>query len=184
MRIEPGDLRLPTFAELNRAHDRTLELFGGSQGFKDPGLVDSAIEATRMQHHYQPEARLVELAVGLAFRLIKNHAYTDGNKRTAALAMELTLFHNGYVLDLPPGLMEQWMRMLEASTSASTASVQMGVATVAETLLLRRSGSPPGINLSPGTVRAVVVATSYGRRVVKTVRRVRVVSRRFWRFWG
>lgn len=183
MRIDPGELRLPTPAELNRAHDRTLEQFGGSQGFKDQGLVDSAIEATRMQHQYQPEARLMELAVGLAFRLIKNHAYTDGNKRTAALAMELTLFHNGYYLDLPPGMMEQWMRMLEASTSASTASVQSGVATVAETLLQRRTVSPSGIDL-PTDTRAVVVITSYGRRVVKTVRRVSVVSRRFWRFWG
>ncbi|MFM7393557.1 MAG: type II toxin-antitoxin system death-on-curing family toxin [Cyanobium sp.] len=182
MRLEQADLRLPTLAEINRAHDRTIEEFGGLGGFKDARLLESAIEATRMKLYYQPEDTLLQVAVGLAYRLIKNHVYTDGNKRTAALAMELTLFHNGYYLDLPPGLLEEWMRMLEASNSTTEASVQEEVASVAETLLRRRFGSPTDMNPTRVRWKDVPANPLSWKAVGRVSSRIWSSRRRFWPF--
>ena len=104
MSLEDDEVRLPTPAELNRAHDESLELFGGLPGFKD--------------------ARLIELAVALAYGLVKNHAYTDGNKRTATYALGITLYINGLELEADPILVEKWIRSLENATSKNNKLVQ------------------------------------------------------------
>ena len=124
MSLEDDEVRLPTPAELNRAHDESLELFGGLPGFKDARLVESAIEAVRMRKYLCPETTAIELAVALAYGLVKNHAYTDGNKRTATYALGITLYINGLELEADPILVEKWIRSLENATSKNNKSVQ------------------------------------------------------------
>lgn len=70
--------------------------YGGSgAAVRDPNLLGSAVARPRQLHAYQPDASLCELAASLAFGLAKNHAFLDGNKRTACAACATFLDLNG-----------------------------------------------------------------------------------------
>ena len=64
-------------------HEQQLELFGGEPGIGDRGLLESAIAQPQTTWFYDPTADLFDLAAAYAFHLAKNHAFNDGNKRTA-----------------------------------------------------------------------------------------------------
>jgi death-on-curing protein len=79
------------------AHDEQLEEHGGATGIRDRGLFESALARPRNLAAYgEPDA--AELAAAYAFGLARNHAFVDGNKRTAFVALELFLVLNGYEL--------------------------------------------------------------------------------------
>jgi death-on-curing protein len=75
-------------------HSRQLRRFGGAPGLRDDGLLRSAIERPLNKWHYE-QAELAELAAAYAFGLAKNHAFVDGNKRIAFMAMMVFLRKNG-----------------------------------------------------------------------------------------
>jgi len=77
-------------------HARLIELFGGSHGLRDEGLLDSALaqpEATFAGQYLHED--LWAQAAAYAFHLVKNHPFVDGNKRIAAVAMGAFLEVNG-----------------------------------------------------------------------------------------
>ena len=76
-------------------HDESLATFGGATGLRDGGLLDSALGRAPNQWHYDKSADLADLAAAYGFGLAKNHAFVDGNKRAAFLAMGLFLAING-----------------------------------------------------------------------------------------
>lgn len=76
-------------------HEETIANFGGASGLRDDGLLDSALARPRNTHAYNPESTLADLAASYAFGLAKNHAFVDGNKRAAFLAIGLFLAING-----------------------------------------------------------------------------------------
>jgi death-on-curing protein len=78
------------------AHDEQLAEHGGAAGFRDEGLLDSAL-ARPLTAHGDPDA--CALAASYAVALAKNHPFIDGNKRTAFIAMELFLVLNGHELN-------------------------------------------------------------------------------------
>lgn len=79
------------------AHDEQLEEHGGAAGIRDRGLFESAVARPQNQAAYgDPDAASIAAAYG--FGIAKNHAFVDGNKRTAFVAIELFLELNGYVL--------------------------------------------------------------------------------------
>lgn len=80
-------------------HDEAIYEFGGLAGIRDPGLLESAVNRPRNVFGYQPSATLFDLAASLGVGLAKNHAFNDGNKRTALLATRAFLFLNGHVLE-------------------------------------------------------------------------------------
>jgi death on curing protein len=63
-----------------------LALFGGAQGVRDAQLLESALDRPRNKHAYGEES-LPVLAAAYAFGIARNHAFVDGNKRTALLAI-------------------------------------------------------------------------------------------------
>lgn len=63
------------------------------------GKLDSALHRPRAHAHYETDD-LAVLAVVLAEGIMQAHAFIDGNKRTANLAMASFLAANGYGLDL------------------------------------------------------------------------------------
>ena len=78
-------------------HDESLTMHGGASGIRDDGLLDSALNrATNLALYSKPN--IAELAAAYGFGLAKNHAFVDGNKRVAFLAMGLFLGLNGYKL--------------------------------------------------------------------------------------
>jgi death on curing protein len=76
-------------------HEAQLAEHGGSAGIRDQGLLESALMRPRNVHLYSPGATLYDLAAAYAIGLAKNHAFVDGNKRTAWLACALFLELNG-----------------------------------------------------------------------------------------
>ena len=67
-------------------HDEQLAEFGGASGLRDAGALESAIARPLNQYHYG-KTELAALAAAYGFGLSRNHAFVDGNKRTAFLAM-------------------------------------------------------------------------------------------------
>jgi death-on-curing protein len=84
---------------VQRIHDRQLLEHGGTPGLRDEGLLESALARPRQKWAYsEPAADLPALAAAHAGGISRNHPFLDGNKRTAAVACELFLELNGYVL--------------------------------------------------------------------------------------
>ena len=81
-------------------HSRQLAEHGGSDGVRDEGLLDSALGRARNQFAYEdPTPTFAALAASYAFGISRNHAFIDGNKRTAAVVCETFLELNGMTLE-------------------------------------------------------------------------------------
>lgn len=84
---------------VERVHDRQLAEHGGPAGVRDRGMLESAMGRLRQKFAYGgPETDLPALAAAYAFGIARNHPFVDGNKRSAAVACELFLELNGYLL--------------------------------------------------------------------------------------
>ena len=83
-----------TYDQVIAIHGRQLRRFGGAPGLRDEGMLRSALERPLNKWHYE-QAEPAELAAVYAFGLAKNHAFVDGNKRVAFLAMMVFLRTNG-----------------------------------------------------------------------------------------
>ena len=80
-------------------HSKQLATHGGADGIRDVGLLDSALARPRHRFAYEdPTPDVPAMAASYAFAIAKNHAFIDGNKRTAAVVCELFLNLNGYEL--------------------------------------------------------------------------------------
>jgi death-on-curing protein len=78
------------------AHDLELAAHGGSAGVRDAGLLESALARPKNLLAYSGSApSLPVLAAAYAFGISSNHAFVDGNKRTALLVSFAFLDVNG-----------------------------------------------------------------------------------------
>ncbi|GBF05908.1 death-on-curing family protein [Deinococcus aerius] len=77
-------------------HDRALERYGGSPGLRDAGALSSALAQPAMEAFgVELYPSLVEKAAAYLFFLARNHAFVDGNKRTAVTCTNTFLLVNG-----------------------------------------------------------------------------------------
>ncbi|KAL2819485.1 DOC family protein [Aspergillus granulosus] len=67
-----------------------------------PSLLESAAHSPMNMKYYAKEEDIFQLAANLAEKIIKNHAFLDGNKRTALVAADMFLKINGYYLQKVP----------------------------------------------------------------------------------
>ena len=70
------------------AHGLLIENTGGSMGLRDIGLLESAVAAPFASYggvDFYPTIQ--EKAARLAYGIIKNHPFIDGNKRIGVLVM-------------------------------------------------------------------------------------------------
>lgn len=81
-----------TLDEVLEMHVILIRRFGGPEGVRDLGLLESALY--RPQSGYY--ADLTEMASAMFESLIKNHPFVDGNKRVAFFATDVFLRLNGY----------------------------------------------------------------------------------------
>jgi death on curing protein len=91
---EPNEPLWITYEQAIAIHSRQLRRFGGAPGLRDEGMLHSALERPVNKWTYE-QASLAELAAAYAFGLAKNHAFIDGNKRIAFMAMMVFLRKNG-----------------------------------------------------------------------------------------
>ena len=73
-----------TAAAVKAIHAEVLAAHGGSPGIRDEALLESAVAAPQATMMGQPLiADPIEIAAAYLFYLCRNHAFIDGNKRTA-----------------------------------------------------------------------------------------------------
>jgi len=78
-------------------HDEQIAEHGGSAGLRDPALLESALaRPLNLAAYGNPDH--AELAACYGVAIAKNHPFLDGNKRTAFVAVELSLMLNGWQL--------------------------------------------------------------------------------------
>ena len=83
-------------ADVLAIHANTIGAEGGAAGLRDAGLLESAVLMPQQQfggdylHH-----GLATMAAAYLFHIAQNHAFYDGNKRTAVLAALVFLDING-----------------------------------------------------------------------------------------
>jgi death on curing protein len=84
-------IRWLSVREVYAFHDLALSEHGGMPGLRDAGLLESAVLRPKTAYEYGAIGS-ADLAAKLAFGLVSNHAFLDGNKRTALIA-SLTFLH-------------------------------------------------------------------------------------------
>ncbi len=98
MNEEPEWLDIDTVLDF---HAEQLALFGGADGMRDRGLLESALARPINKFGYG-ETNIAALAAAYGFGIARNHAFIDGNKRTALASMIVFLGLNGFDLDALP----------------------------------------------------------------------------------
>ncbi len=83
-------------------HDEQLAEHGGLPGIRDLGAVQSALARPRNLASYEDCEDVARLAAAYAYGIVKNHGFSDGNKRTALVTADLFLMLNGYELSSAP----------------------------------------------------------------------------------
>jgi death-on-curing protein len=85
-----------TVAIVREIHAEAIAQFGGASGVRDVALLESAVAAPQAGYGGKSVyADVVEIAAAYLFFLCRNHAFIDGNKRTALGACIVFLRLNG-----------------------------------------------------------------------------------------
>ncbi|MBD5088547.1 MAG: type II toxin-antitoxin system death-on-curing family toxin [Clostridiales bacterium] len=80
-------------------HSQLIEVTGGSEGIRDIGLLESALESPFQSYSgVELYPSIQAKAARLCYGLVKNHSMMDGNKRIGVHAMLVFLSVNGYEL--------------------------------------------------------------------------------------
>lgn len=80
-------------------HQKLIDQTGGSHGVRDINLVESAISRAFVTFDGNDLYEMTEDKIAaIAFGLINNHGFVDGNKRVGIAVMLLLLKLNGYTL--------------------------------------------------------------------------------------
>ena len=112
-------------------HARAVALFGGTEGVRDQALLESALARPRQLLTFAESAGPFAMAAAYTAGIVRNHPFTDGNKRTGFLVGILFLELNGYrfsaseedaaraVIDLASGALSEagYIAFLQAHAS-------------------------------------------------------------------
>ena len=93
----------PSWISLNEIlalHEQLLAFFGGRNGIRDRGLLESALVRAKNLWSYE-KADPFRMAAAYADGIVRNHPFIDGNKRTGFVAAVLFLESNGYQFRAP-----------------------------------------------------------------------------------
>jgi death-on-curing protein len=107
-----------TVAAVKAIHAEVLSAHGGARGIRDETLLESAVAAPQATMMGQPLiSDSIEIAAAYLFYLCRNHAFIDGNKRTALAACLIFLESNGLLLEvkLPADVWEEFVLDVAAS---------------------------------------------------------------------
>ena len=97
-------------------HSALIKEFGGSDGIRDQGLLESALAAPFQTFGGEPVyPSLQAKEAQLGFGLVCNHPFVDGNKRVSFAACDIFLRINGWRITAPSSelhcLMLHWVTL-------------------------------------------------------------------------
>jgi death-on-curing protein len=89
---------IPDFLSLDEVlaiYREQLDLFGGTDGLRDPDALDSAVAAARNIFAYYAGCDIYDMAAAYAYSISEGQPFLDGNKRTGLNAALTFLDMNG-----------------------------------------------------------------------------------------
>ena len=93
-------MKILTKRQIILLHEQLINETGGSHGLKDEGMLESALSAPFQEFEaFSPYPTIQQKAARLAYGLIMNHPFIDGNKRIGAHTMLAMLLLNGIELE-------------------------------------------------------------------------------------
>lgn len=112
MTEEPEFLTVDDILDIHRDQ---IERYGGDEGLRDHGLLESAVAMPQQSFGGEFLHRdIFDMAAAYAFHLAESQSFVDGNKRTGLAAAYTFLALNGY------RLIEQGDRLYEAMIAIGT----------------------------------------------------------------
>ncbi len=81
-------------------HSQAITTYGGLDGIRDNGLLESALANPQNLYYYQ-NADIFLVAACYCVSIIKNHPFLDANKRTGMSSMNAFLFLNNKIITFP-----------------------------------------------------------------------------------
>lgn len=91
-------IRFLTVKQVKVIHQQQILTFGGSPGVLDEEKLESAVFRAQNLANYNSDATIYDLAAAIGWGIANNHAFVDGNKRTAFVVMTVFLQINGILL--------------------------------------------------------------------------------------
>ena len=131
-----SSIQFLTLKQVLAIHKRMVMEFGGDTSVRDSGLLESAVmmPCARFEGkflHYGIPA----MAAAYLFHICKNHAFVDGNKRTALATAEVFLLLNDMKLTATNEELEKLMiGVAEGSTSKRDVTTLLSKCTKPNTL--------------------------------------------------
>ncbi len=96
MRATPNNCFHLTVGIVREIHAEAIARFGGSDGVREPALLESAVAAPQATFGGRsPYKDIAEVAAAYLFYLCRSHPFIDGNKRAALGACIVFLRLNG-----------------------------------------------------------------------------------------
>jgi death-on-curing protein len=83
---------------LSNVHRRLINTYGGIHGVRNENGLNSALGGPQQLEAYGGVDSVAQLGAALAWGILRNHPFADGNKRAAFAALVIFLARNGYRL--------------------------------------------------------------------------------------
>lgn len=97
--MKPQKVKFITVTRVLAIHSYAVKRYGGSEGIRDLGLIESAVARPQSgfggKYLYE---NIFDMAAAILQSLLKNHPFVDGNKRTALFSTGIFLELNGWEL--------------------------------------------------------------------------------------
>jgi death-on-curing protein len=81
---------------LSAIHEELVSRYGGLQGIRDLGALESAVARPHHLASYLQRIFVPRLAAAYVWGLLRNHPFVDGNKRVALASLIIFLELNGW----------------------------------------------------------------------------------------
>jgi len=80
------------------AHHEMIKTFGGLEGVRDAGALESALARAQQKFSYEQESDLAALCACYGYGISRNHPYNDGNISCVFTAMMIFARFNGFTI--------------------------------------------------------------------------------------
>ena len=116
-----GTIKVLTIKDIVIIDHRMIHKFGGvyfegDQNLANPGSLEHVLEEIQGSlFGYEPYPTLIEKAAALCWRIITNHVFHDGNKRTGMEACRVFLELNGYEMKIDAEVVDVALRIAKGA---------------------------------------------------------------------
>ena len=125
--MNPEELVFLDVDDVIEIHAAQIEIFGGSAGMRDRGLLEAAVAQPKTSFGGEfLHGGLFAMAGAYLFHIVENHPFIDGNKRAGMLAALVFLDVNGISIDRPSeALYELTMGVAEGRVEKPAVAIEL-----------------------------------------------------------